>query len=96
MKKLSRILLFICIVAVAYSVVAFQREMVAASTPSEDISMPKSEPISEPKIEAEEVNFDTRWSELPERVEGDFLKYKTYFTTLSDSSVVRNYSICYY
>ncbi|MBR5885662.1 MAG: DNA/RNA non-specific endonuclease [Alistipes sp.] len=95
MKKLSRILLFICIAAVVYSVVAFQREMVATSTPSEGISMPKSEPISEPKIEAEEASFDTRWSELPERVEGDFLKYKTYFTTLSDSTVVRNYSICY-
>ncbi len=51
--------------------------------------------VEEEAVTADTVVYDTRWSELPERIDGDFLKHKTYYTTLCDGSRVRNYSICY-
>lgn len=40
--------------------------------------------------------YDKAWAEQPAYVENDIYIYKTYYTTLSGSSVrVRNYSVCY-
>lgn len=49
---------------------------------------------TENKVEEVEKT-EVGWSELPQQIISENLKHKTYYTTLSDGSVVRNYSICY-
>ena len=49
-----------------------------------------------PLVKHYDLQPSSGWAELPGRCDGDFLKYKTYYTTLCDGQRVRNYSICYH
>lgn len=48
-----------------------------------------------PLIKHYDNQLCSAWAELPQIVSGENLVHKTYFTTLSDGSRIRNYSICY-
>ena len=94
MKKLTLIIV-LCIGAYLY----YNNKVNAENTTSEQVEnnieeVTKTEAKVEPTAEPE-VAADTRWAELPEQLVGESLKHKTYYTTLSDGSRVRNYSICY-
>ncbi len=43
----------------------------------------------------ENPTYDRPWAEQPEELEDEDYIYKTYYTTLSDKRVVRNFSVCY-
>lgn len=90
MKRLAYILIFLCIVGVSYSILTSQREVVASCDDSTNTT------TTEVAEQCTEERSGICWAELPEKIDGDFLKYKSYYTTLSDGQRVRNYSICYH
>lgn len=46
-------------------------------------------------LKTENPDYDRPWAEQPAELENGTYIYKTYYTTLSNSRVVRNYSVCY-
>lgn len=84
MKKLTLIIV-LCIGAYLYYSDKVDTDNIQVEQSEEQV---KTEPATKPSA-------DTRWAELPEHLAGENLKHKTYYTTLSDGSRVRNYSICY-
>ena len=84
MKKLTLIIV-LCIGAYLYYSDKVDTDNIQVEQSEEQV---KTEPATKPSA-------DTRWAELPEQLAGKNLKHKTYYTTLSDGSRVRNYSICY-
>ena len=84
MKKLTLIIV-LCIGAYLYYSDKVDTDNIQVEQSEEQV---KTEPATKPSA-------DTRWAELPEQLAGESLKHKTYYTTLSDGSRVRNYSICY-
>ena len=84
MKKLTLIIV-LCIGAYLYYSDKVDTDNIQVEQSEEQV---KTEPATKPSA-------DTRWAELPEQLASKNLKHKTYYTTLSDGSRVRNYSICY-
>ena len=94
MKKLTLIAV-LCIGAYLYYSDKVNAENATSEQPESKIEQVVKTEVEENSAVEPVVAADGRWSELPERIEGDFLKHKTYYTTLCDGSRVRNYSICY-
>ena len=94
MKKLTLIAV-LCIGAYLYYSDKVNAENATSEQPESKIEQVVKTEVEEKSAVESVVVADGRWSELPEKIEGDFLKHKTYYTTLCDGSRVRNYSICY-
>lgn len=110
MKKFIRTVTFIAIIVIGI-IYLYEPIMEAISPAKTEQSNSTAEPtaevttdneVAEPTATPEAPAADNSdkagcgWAELPERCDGDFLKYKTYYTTLCDGQRVRNYSICYH
>lgn len=106
MKELKRITI-IALLCVGIYIYYFHNDTSAATQsnePQQSVQVenttpehhaPQVPPALPLESSQESAECDIRWAELPVQVEGDNLLYKSYFTTLSDGTRVRNYTVCY-